>query len=545
MDRILDSKKVNLKKNKKKKHVGLWVTLGIIAVLIATPIALVYGFIFDGNSNAVTKDENFDRESFFLNKAVDSIDNTKQTGRIEFNVNQDSINQFLIIARDSLAEQSPALNKYLTSINLKIDNGKWVFYCDLSLENIFKTRIKLTTSFIRDDENERYIFKIEDLGIGKIDGIYNAATELMNNLLHIDINSIIPSIISGTNLSLEYDDMNNQIIYTDENISKDIINIVGEERTLYTAVLEQYFVDKSLKITFDDLGISGNVNLSSYVVNDNFLTTEKNLNLNFDDVLEKTKNVINNKLIEDTSMNIVNTFSFFANGYKNTDSAFYDTINDLDLSSYGVGNVKEYQGIVPDYGRDYLNNCIEKQLSAEKIINEGFIASVNEDDLNKSLTSGTAIGNAYLVYRKVDADNYKFNYFVINELYGNIIEDHLLLTVGLSVNGYQTYVYMDAKYLNFDETTYQLDFDVSSMYYGEHEVTDEFKEKYYLMLHDALAKNQIVNIDSERKVLSININDTITPELKAIVSANGTPMVKMEGKELKDNGSISFLVNKK
>ncbi len=544
MDRIPDSKNADIaKKPKKKKHIGLFIALGIIVVLIAAPIGTVYGCFYDGTRNEITKDENFNIENVMGDLAVDSLDSTNETGKISFAITKDIINQMLIKATDEIYKTAPALEEYFTSLSLETYDNKWVFVGDLNAKNIFKTRVKIFTSFERDEENKRFIFEINDIKLGRINGLYNVVNDLAAKL-GLNINDYIGTMVGSFGLSFQYDSETKQIYYSDEDARKDILHYLGENSSLYTALFTQYFDDEAFTISFDNNGIEGGIDLSNYTNNEKFLTPEKSANLNISGMRDIAEKMFNDGVIEYTDANVIDTYALLVSGYNSTTSAYRDLIKDVDLTKYGIADATTFEGITPKASdKDYIKNKVNSQVSLEGIAT-GYIGEINEDDIYQALLDTNVIGNSYLLNRKVEENNYKINYYALNDFYANVVDNHIYLVIGITVNGYQTNVEIDAKYLSCDPDNYTITFDINDIYYGENVVSGDFKSQIFTLLANGTKNNESVRIDKEQTQMIIDISSSLEETDKAAINLYGKMGVEITGSTLQDNGIIKFVINK-
>ena len=88
MDESKNVKNVEIDKisstKKKRKHHKWIIPLVTATLLVATPIALVYGFLYDNKTTTFVHDEEFDVNNATYYSAVDALDNTKTTKKINF-----------------------------------------------------------------------------------------------------------------------------------------------------------------------------------------------------------------------------------------------------------------------------------------------------------------------------------------------------------------------------------------------------------------------------------------------------------------------------
>lgn len=545
MDRIEDSKNIELKSNKKKKkHVGLFVTLGIVVLLIAAPVAGAYIAFYDGTTSDIKKQENFNSETVFSDLAVDALDNSKETGEIHFSLTTDIINQMLISAKEKIDESTPQIKEYFTSLSLESNGNTWIFVGDLNLKNIFKTRAKIFTQFSSDDENKQFVFKITDIKIGRVNGLYDTASYFLNKL-NIDINDFLSNALTQTGLSFEYDANTKSFIYSYEAVKKDIMSHFSNEKDIYKSIFEQYFADESFTMIIDENGLNGKIILDPYKENKNYQTIDKQYNIDVLDIKQKAEKVFNDNIIPYNEENATRLFDYLVNGHGSITPSFEEIIKDKDLSSIGITNINEYKGVAPkSENENYLKDVIRSHVDITKITTENYISEINEDDLQKELLNANVVGKGFILTRKVEENNYKINFYLMNEFYTNITKNHLSFVIGLSINGYQTNICLDAVYKNCDTSNYTLNFDVSQLYYGNNVVIDEFKNKVYEMFEEGLSKNESLSIDKENQTLSISILDNLELDERVTIETIGSLDAKFSDTLLEEEGKITFVVKK-
>src|SRR5574344_543987 len=129
MDQIKDSKNVSIEKKPKKKHrlTKLWISLGITITLAVAPIAAFYICFFDGTSNKVERDPNFDTASVMKNMGIDALDNTGTTGTIDVNITTGTFNQMLIEGLDQIYATTPALESVIKGFYLETSDEEYNF----------------------------------------------------------------------------------------------------------------------------------------------------------------------------------------------------------------------------------------------------------------------------------------------------------------------------------------------------------------------------------------------------------------------------------
>ena len=111
---------------------------------MATPIALVYGFLYDNKTTTFVHDEEFDVNNATYHSAVDALDNTKTTKKINLNISSDIFNELLYMKFTAISDALPVEFKDIfTNLYLETGESNYNFDLDINLKNLFKTRIKI------------------------------------------------------------------------------------------------------------------------------------------------------------------------------------------------------------------------------------------------------------------------------------------------------------------------------------------------------------------------------------------------------------------
>ena len=117
---------------RKKGGIGkfLLILFIVLIILIVLPIALVYILLYDSGAKSVKHYDTLTSETymkaFASNVVADSLNNTKDTGKINFSLSEDNVNTLLYYA---LNEKLPsAAKEYVTGAYLDIGTNKYKFY---------------------------------------------------------------------------------------------------------------------------------------------------------------------------------------------------------------------------------------------------------------------------------------------------------------------------------------------------------------------------------------------------------------------------------
>ena len=524
MDESKNVKNVEIDKisstKKKRKHRKWIIPLVAATLLVATPIALIYGFLYDNKTTTFVHDEEFDVNNATYYSAVDALDNTKATKQINLNISSDIFNELLYMKFATISDALPVeLKDIFTNLYLETTESNYNFVIDINLKNLFKTRIKIVTTLANDFTSDEFI-------LGLFDGI---------------------------GLSFEVDMSQRKIIYYKEKIPADISSFVSNQNDLYAGIMAEFFARNLFSAKFAKTGLVGVIDLESLTTNNDFLTKEKE-----NDVLWESYETLSEQLINDNVFvheDVNNVYNYMLYGFEKADSTFKDkftteVINTLKAEPYSISDPITYKGVFTNETDKEEHKIVVPELTlveklranvdVTKIATTHEIGRVSEDDLNLVLNSSNIIGNNFLLekYAKVD-DEYKqkINSFTITNFYGNIIKDHIKLVVDISINGLDTYVCIDAKYLSFEN--YKVTYDLNEIYYGEEVASDDFKGLMFDLVEAALDNDSNFSFNKTNRTITIDFIDSISdPLVLSAINAVGKAKFSSTGDSLESAGEL-------
>lgn len=555
MDQIKDSKNVSIEKKPKKKHrlTKLWISLGITITLAVAPIAAFYICFFDGTSNKVERDPNFDTASVMKNMGIDALDNTGTTGTIDVNITTGTFNQMLIEGLNQIYAATPALESVIKGFYLETSDEEYNFMLDIDAYGVFKTRLKILTSLENSevDGNEAFIFKINDIKIGLIGGFYNFAKEKLSTILN---DSFLNGLFGNLGLSFTSDIENNRIYYLKSSIPSDINHFLNNTSTLYSTMLEEFFLNGLFDLAFKKEGLSGSIDLQTLSQNEDYVTSEKMNTVAWQNFNDNIEDWLKNEIIPESLAD--NAFEYLIKGRTVATSELNAALSGKDLSSYGISDPTTYEGVIVDYGHGgsgkierpekTLDKVMQDQINYNDITSQKLIGKISESDLNKTFGSSNAIGNYFLLERKTSDGDFKVNTFLISNLYVNVFSDCIKMVFDISINGYDTYVCLKALYSSFDN--YKISFTIDELLYGSYACSDAYKDVIWSLFKNALSTDDTFSFsdDGTNKVVSVNFAQAVEDSgFKAVIDATGSPKLTMDGATLADEGHIIISIEQK
>ena len=553
----------------KKFFRGLIITL---VVLIILPIALIFIFLFDTGKMKVTYDDNFTMEKWSQALVVDSLDHTVDQKKASFKVSEADINNILY----SGIKNNTQIQKYLTQFAIDIQedaytlnvSGKFFF---------FETRAKLATKLSKGKvgDKDAFILSVDKMSVGRLTQLKPIVMFFLNQFL---TNETLDALTA--NLKLHTDLQNSRLyIYTEdlrEMINQGINGGAGTSE-FYFAFINN-FLDLNL-VNIDFYGgdsLSVDINLEPLTGNDydasvganvyypmpyeNTLTKltidgeEKKLSL---DVIKDAIAVLFNKGLI-TNANLSSLSNYLFNGYNGSNAPEYS------LTDIGITAKEAYQGfnlVEASSIDDMLKNAVSNYDGyVTDISTTSFdIATLKESEINLFLKSQSCFGMKYFLNREVSEGNHKVNYIALDNAYMNIYGDTAIISVGLNINGLETYVTLKMIVDNSNTDSSKLVYKVDKIYFGKESeglfVSDDTKDVIFETLAESVNQSSF-KFEREGK-MTISFDALLTTAINAIDTSsaiglaykeflqnNATFSVAVDGNAVTDNSSVKIVASR-
>lgn len=553
----------------KKFFRGLIITL---VVLIILPIALIFIFLFDTGKMKVTYDDNFTMDKWSQALVVDSLDHTVDQKKASFKVSEADINNILY----SGIKNNTQIQKYLTQFAIDIQedaytlnvSGKFFF---------FETRAKLATKLSKGKvgDKDAFILSVDKMSVGRLTQLKPIVMFFLNQFL---TNETLDALTA--NLKLHTDLQNSRLyIYTEdlrEMINQGINGGAGTSE-FYFAFINN-FLDLNL-VNIDFYGgdsLSVDINLEPLTGNDydasvganvyypmpyeNTLTKltingeEKKLSL---DVIKEAIAVLFNKGLI-TNANLSSLSNYLFNGYNGSNAPEYS------LTDIGITVKEAYQGfnlVEASSIDDMLKNAVSNYDGyVTDISTTSFdIATLKESEINLFLKSQSCFGMKYFLNREVSEGNHKVNYIALDNAYMNIYGDTAIISVGLNINGLETYVTLKMIIDNSDADSSKLVYKVDKIYFGKESeglfVSDDTKDVIFETLAESVNQSSF-KFEREGK-MTISFDALLTTAINAIDTSsaiglaykeflqnNATFSVAVDGNAVTDNSSVKIVATR-
>ena len=554
----------------KKFFKGLLLTL---VVLIILPIALLFIFVFDTGKMAVTYDDNFTQEAMSKKLVVDSLDNTVADKKVEFSISEQDINNYIHAA----IKDNTLLNKYLTQLAIDIKEDSYVLNVS-GKAWFFETRAKLTTTLSKetvvsaDGEKEAFVLTVKKMTLGRLTKLKEVISFFLSRFIN---NETIDALTNSIHL---HSDLKNSklFIYTSdlrEMINKGISGGSGTSDFYFSFINDfldlnliniDFYGGESLNIDVNLERLTGNDYDASlgenvyYPMNYDATTTKLLINgeekkLSLDVIREALVYLMNqpNPTVNMSNINLVSAFLF--NGYNGT-----NVVNGVDLSPIGITVPETYRGFNLVTSEDIdtiLANASSTFDGYSMSLNSFDIAKLKESEINLFMKAQSALGHKFFLQREVSDGQNKINYIALDNAYMNLYGDAAIISVGLNINGLETWttLKMDADLANTD--THKLVYKPGNLYFGKASenltVSEESRKVIYETLAEAVDQSSFrfdrdgtmtISFDSllTNAINGIDTSNPIMSQYKTFLQNNADISVTIEGDAVTDNSSVKI-----
>lgn len=520
----------------------------------------------------VTYDDNFAMDKWSQALVVDSLDHTVDEKKASFKVSEADINNILY----SGIKNNTQIQKYLTQFAIDIQedaytlnvSGKFFF---------FETRAKLATKLSKGKvgDKDAFILSVDKMSVGRLTQLKPIVMFFLNQFL---TNETLDALTA--NLKLHTDLQNSRLyIYTEdlrEMINQGINGGAGTSE-FYFAFINNFLdlnlvnidfyggdslsVDINLEpLTGNDYGASVGANVYYPMPYENTLTKltingeEKKLSL---DVIKDAIAVLFNKGLI-TNANLSSLSNYLFNGYNGSNAPEYS------LTDIGITVKEAYQGfnlVEASSIDDMLKNAVSNYDGyVTDISTTSFdIATLKESEINLFLKSQSCFGMKYFLNREVSEGNHKVNYIALDNAYMNIYGDTAIISVGLNINGLETYVTLKMIIDNSNADSSKLVYKVDKIYFGKESeglfVSDDTKDVIFETLAESVNQSSF-KFEREGK-MTISFDALLTTAINAIDTSsaiglaykeflqnNATFSVAVDGNAVTDNSSVKIVATR-
>lgn len=509
--------------------IGFFVFTTVVSGVLITAGVAVTGYIFlkDDQTKELNINEDFNIKDMGNNIIVDALDYTTSEETIKVAVTEDDINNVIAWGVSQIGLKD---NKYVKKAYVDIQGTKYTFYVDLNAV-ILNTRLKIVTTLEEDVENESFVFTIDDVGLGKVGGIFKPIASFATSFIK---DEVIDEFVESTGLSMQIDKKNLSITYKKDDLMKDIHKMMGEEAGGYFFDIIDTFIEEDVaNFNFQSNNfIELNVDLTKFETNELVTDDAGHLKIQPQEITANCKNnleaLINNHAIspENDDLNLI--FSYLFNGYDPLSDEEKAIIDTKDFTSIGITDNSSYvptyaSGFVPNSDDAYLNNRMNESLMTfeDLLHGEREVTLLTETDLNNYIAGRNIIGFTTLLHRNTE-NGYKVNYLCVDNFYSNIYQNEqgeqiAEFVLKMNVNGYHTSLTFSSEaevggVEDADTMTFHVD--TEGIKFGSISAAS-LSETFFDVICDALNNgDESVSADKENHTISVHF-DAILAQAKA------------------------------
>ncbi|MFA6829672.1 MAG: hypothetical protein WCR67_03095 [Bacilli bacterium] len=516
------------KKAKKKSH-GLLKFLLILLAIIVIPITTIYVLFADDSFKVKNNNEKIDAETLINNKIASCLNKTAQTNKVSLAITQDDLNMILNGVKDGLPDGT---DTYVKGFSCSINEDKYIFEIGLSVSAyIIKSKAIIETKI--EETDEAFIFRIENIKVGKVSGINSFASSIAKNFIN---DSTLNQAFASSGLSFTASLSNQTITYTKADALHDINSALESSGELATSIVHEFINDSLLSFSFyDNSEIKAEIDLSSLKNNANYVTPEKNSGLVLSDYKTDLVTLLDNGIVDLDSNHPTYAYTYLIKGYDNCDEDIQDYVKDKDFSSVGINNVSSYQGYSVEESAN-IGEIIQQSLSSLNLTTLSANAKINENLITSICENSGLLGYSYVFTQQTET-SHQVSCVTLNNFYVNFVEDRMYLTVGVDINGCQTVICFDTQ--QQESSGYSISLSVEEIYFGTNTTTNVLKQVIYGLVSQALEEDEYLSFDQETATFTYDFAPGFNNIPSAISSLLKTD-ITIEGDSLSDLGYINL-----
>jgi len=557
---------------KKKHHLlWLWITLIVIGAIVIVPVSLAMILFLDYSHNDTGIKEKKEI-NVVNKALVNMLDGCRDEAYPQLNlrINQQDLNQLLYNIVDDFKASSGS--DYVHQFDIDIQENDYVFYVEVGVLGWIRTRASITFELDTKSEIEPgvngFIFRVTNLKVGRIGGLKSIVPWSLDTF-GVDfqkvLNDVGLSVVYDKDkltLSYSYDDLINDLIkMSSEKTDTTFYQLFG-------TFFKRNFIEFSSR-KGDYFG--GDVDLNRFIGNDTYVNSHMSINeyIDVDGVstflldakAKQVKEMLDTGVINNQNTQTVGSLERgvtamhqylcfgcdFVEGSKVTfvqqifsdqkvcdhylgEGLTYYTYGDA-IKSYVFGSTKKsildellisandrakeirasLQGETPAETAQKIQNFKNDIDATGRLIvfDENNMLYVTDSDIHDNIKANRQIiGYGYSFVDKIEENNYKFNYAMLDNVYSTIVPERngnpaeFALVYGLNLNGCETSLIMNSKQVTFpkqSEYEFGIRFSVEqgTMFYGKEEMPE---------VKDVL-KGLISGVDGIGKEFSFDKND--------------------------------------
>ena len=563
-------------KKKKKRHIGLWVTLIVIFVIVILPIGLVFAFFFDPShktSEELGIQTTGEHRGFADNLEVDLFDYTSDASMknsLSITINEKDINQTLYDGILSVMDENT--RSVVPQAYLDIGEDEYTFVVELNAYGFFKTRVMLVTGLELTDNPKGLMFELKNLKIARAGGVQNIILSVLKNSmndkqLENELNANMPITLE----SHIFESVNGRryLFYSHENFVKDMNKMIdlGDSGKFFKDFIIDTISDR--KFTFDfykNDGIHGLMPLQEFHDNSTYGSYNDYV-IDFDAKTELNRylpTLLKNGNVD--SGNINTMAKFLSYGYSQLTSSektlidnasYLPTVLGTTTTAYSVSREAKFatKGAaladvepVEKIVSDQVSEALTPARCLEILANDGgkvVDASVNEINVHDVLKTNKVIGYGKTLYRPTDDGSYKVAYISVDNLYVNIVNNNIYFVVGININGYEVSMVLTSIVSGSNGKMY-FTLDGDNTYFGNYRIPASLFNSFQSLLATAMGDTGWFSFDKNNNRFVVDFTEAINDnEQIKFLKANGLAIdisISARGANIDANGYLNISV---
>ena len=558
----------------------------LLIIVIAIPVAavgLIYALFYDGASITYEYADDFDAGKRIQQRLVESLDDTKTSGKIDFALNEDDLNNILHYTLESAI---PAQAKsFLKGYKIDIDGENVSFFVSAAAFGVFQTKVELKTKakYVDPDENNGtandayFSFAIENAKLGRID----AQPIVKANIKSFVKDEDIEKPLADAGLHIDVDLANLSLTYPISTLLDDLGQILkenageGENLALFTSLLSDIVDNDLLKINFGaNEAIGAGFDLTKFHTNATLLPSAKDAilaDIDYAACASYAEYLLDQGYIEQDAEYFSGFMTFLVRGYLRDDGDLADedacaaldklvqAKGDSFLSdkgeagnaafSSGIASIQHYKpswydsiydpnhdGIDEDSNQnpvniaagftEKLNDALANPLDSDKqtalttylTTHGNQLVSISDETFTTRFRASALHGQCF-PFAAEEEDGYHFAYIAVNDFYAKVLNNTLLITISLSINGYDVYAIIEAQQ-SAEPSPNKNEFylDVKNIYLGELQMSQDFVETIFNRVAEAMAGSDgisdYLSLDVANKRLILNLQQIMVAKIE-------------------------------
>ncbi len=524
---------------KKKRHVGLVVALVLVFVLIILPIGLAYALFFDTTTTSFVGDDNSDTNKLMNKRIVDGLASTKTTGKIDLALPENDINQLLYDAHKALPQEA---KNFVKKFYCDISGKQYTFSFDAEVP-LFKTRLRLVTTLdsYNDASGRGIAFTIDDVQLGRMPYLKGIATGIVSNFV---TDESLTNMFASSGLNMKVSLSQGKITYARADYVADLKKMAGGQGNDLISNLLDVFFDNELTAFDSSSGIDVLFDLAKLHTNPGYCDPEHSLGIDVSDIVAKIKTLLDKGIVTQNEMDLGYVMNYLVRGYDMAIIQAQNYVQSRDFSSIGIQDVQAYKGANLKSNSN-ITNALKERINPSDVA-LGKIGYIDETDINDVLHATDAIGHGFVV-DYVEGNKSAVACVCVDDFYANMFNGHLYLTVGLSINGYETSIVFDTDFQGIVDDAISLK--VSSLYYGTLPLSSNLQSYFYDIVYKSLDAHAGISFQPNAGVFAVDLKQAIEKaddESKTAIilsMASGKELkASMTGSKLSDNGTIAITI---